>query len=299
VNPLLEFIGHCGVDHAVHVHAGFAGKGTAGDAQAEMGFPAFFPAAMAMMLLAFIDHFEQSWREGGGEFRFEAELVGHAALVPLARVFVKRGVKRLVGSPSAALHWGMNLNSPLFDRVRIRPGAEAPQSGPQQCNHPGCVKLGSHKAPMGRNREGQYFQFCLEHVQEYNKTYNYFNGMSDDAISAYQRDALTGHRPTQPMNVNAKIDPRVRAGLNAEEIMERLKRARAKQAPRRTIGNAARKALDQLGLDETASAEDIKHRFKELVKRFHPDANAGDRSMEDRMRAVIEAYNYLKQADLV
>ena len=36
-------------------------------------------------------------------------------------------------------------------------------------------------------------------------------------------------------------------------------------------------------------------RFKELVKRHHPDANGGDRASEDQLRAIIEAYNYLKK----
>ena len=48
---------------------------------------------------------------------------------------------------------------------------------------------------MGRDREGQYFCFCLDHVREYNATYDYFNGMSDDAVAKYQKDALVGHRP--------------------------------------------------------------------------------------------------------
>jgi hypothetical protein len=190
----------------------------------------------------------------------------------------------------------MNLNSPLFDRVRIRAEAEEPAGEPRPCDHPGCANLGSYRAPMGRSREGQYFHFCLAHVQEYNKSYNYFNGMTDEAVLAYQKDALTGHRPTRPMNVNSKAEPRVREGLNAAEILERLRRARERAAPR---GNAARKALDTLGLDEHATPEAIKQRFKELVKRFHPDANGGDRSMEERMRAVIDAHNYLKQAELV
>ncbi len=170
---------------------------------------------------------------------------------------------------------------------------------PKPCDHPGCGLNGPYRAPMGRNREGQFFQFCLNHVQAYNKSYNYFSGMSDDAVAAYQKDAMTGHRPTQPMNVNSKAEPRVRPGLSAAEILDKLRKMRNRPAPRRTIGNAAKKALDTLGLDETASADDIKHRFKEQVKRFHPDSNGGDRSMEDRMRAVIEAYNYLKQAELV
>jgi curved DNA-binding protein CbpA len=193
----------------------------------------------------------------------------------------------------------MNLNSPLFDRVRIRAEAEEALADPRPCDHPGCNGLGAHRAPMGRNREGQYFHFCLAHVQEYNKSYNYFNGMSDEAVLAFQKDSLTGHRPTQPMNANSKVEPRASEALNAAEILERLRKARERAKPRRTIGNAARKALDTLGLDDTATPESIKQRFKELVKRFHPDANGGDRSMEERMRAVIEAHNYLKQAELV
>ena len=62
---------------------------------------------------------------------------------------------------------------------------------------------------------------------------------------------------------------------------------------------AQRKALDALGLDAGATAPDIKARFKLLVKRHHPDANGGDRSCEDKLREIIQAYNYLKSAKLV
>ena len=41
---------------------------------------------------------------------------------------------------------------------------------------------------------------------------------------------------------------------------------------------------------------EIKARFKVLVKRHHPDSHGGDRSYEDRLRAVIQAYNYLRAA---
>ena len=45
-------------------------------------------------------------------------------------------------------------------------------------------------------------------------------------------------------------------------------------------------------------AADIKARFKLLVKRHHPDANGGDRTCEDKLREIIQAYNYLKSAGL-
>src|SRR6516165_8189118 len=62
----------------------------------------------------------------------------------------------------------------------------------------------------------------------------------------------------------------------------------------RPARNAQRKALDALGLEADASAQEVKTRFKALVKRHHPDANGGDRSSEDRLREIIQAYNYLK-----
>jgi DnaJ-class molecular chaperone len=58
----------------------------------------------------------------------------------------------------------------------------------------------------------------------------------------------------------------------------------------------ARKALDTLGLDENADKALVRRRFKEMAKRLHPDLNDGDRSREDKLRAIIDAYNYLKSA---
>jgi hypothetical protein len=104
----------------------------------------------------------------------------------------------------------MDLNSPLFDRVRTRqrcePATDSAAADPV-CGHPGCKFLGPYRAPQGRGREGQYFNFCLDHVREYNASYNYFKDMSDDAVAAYQKADLYGHRPTWRMGVNgAAVD---------------------------------------------------------------------------------------------
>ncbi len=64
--------------------------------------------------------------------------------------------------------------------------------------------------------------------------------------------------------------------------------------PPRAVRNAERKALHELGLEEGADKVEIKARFKLLVKRHHPDANGGDRATEDKLREIIQAYNYLK-----
>ena len=71
----------------------------------------------------------------------------------------------------------------------------------------------------------------------------------------------------------------------------------AAQAPR--YNALALKALFTLELDANATVTTIKARYKELVKRHHPDANGGDRSSEEKLREIIQAYNYLRSAKLV
>ena len=80
---------------------------------------------------------------------------------------------------------------------------------------------------------------------------------------------------------------------------------RAKQArdearkPQRKLKPLEKKSLSALGLAEGADKDEIKTRFKALVKRHHPDANGGDRGSEEKLREIIQAYNYLKQVGLV
>ena len=202
----------------------------------------------------------------------------------------------------------MKFDSPLFDRIRVRPAEDRrPQPGYPACDWPGCREDATHRAPKGRLREGEYWRFCLHHVREYNHSYNFFAGMSEDAIARYQKEAVTGHRPTWKIGVNGKHsvaggpqnanwqffadDPfgLFRDGGGASRFQ-----AEGNASESRVVRNAERKALDVLGLEPSASPTDIKARFKVLVKRHHPDANGGDRSCEDQLRDIIQAYNYLK-----
>ena len=197
----------------------------------------------------------------------------------------------------------MKFDSPLFDRIRVKPGEDRRiNPGAPCCEWKGCSNAATHRAPKGRERENEHWRFCLDHVREYNASYNYFKGMSADAVSKYQKDAVTGHRPTWKMGTgkrNARPDLR---GLGATgdpfslfgDGLRAEQQARAEAA--RPIRNAERKALDRLGLDVGATPHQVKMRFKELVKQFHPDANGGDRSTEDRLVEVIQSYNYLKSA---
>ncbi len=203
----------------------------------------------------------------------------------------------------------MKNESPLFDRIRVKPDkdrrARAQCPG---CEWPNCRAPGTHRAPKGRLREREYWQFCLDHVREYNHTYNFFSGMSADDIARYQKEAVIGHRPTWKMGMNGgKPTGRSHSSRFHQEFGDANDPfgvfrefggpagARAGAEPQaRTVRNAGRKALGALGLEGEVSPQEVKTRFKALVKRHHPDANGGDRSSEDKLREIIQAYNYLK-----
>jgi hypothetical protein len=213
----------------------------------------------------------------------------------------------------------MDLNSPLFDRIRIKPKAD-PKDPPRcdevsgdagpRCERQGCVASGQHRAPKGRGADGQYWRFCLDHVREYNHSYNYFAGMTDDAVAAYQKDAAIGHRPTWAMGVNGAAPGRGEGRKKGGEEWAYIdplgvlggaaftQRRAAPEPPRRRLSAPTLKALDTLGLDENADGPTIKAQYKALVKRFHPDAHGGDRSFEERLRDIIRAHDTLKAAGL-
>lgn len=198
----------------------------------------------------------------------------------------------------------MNLNSPLFDRIRTKrePREEPRRESTIRCASPGCEAEGSYRAPMGRLREGQYFCFCLDHVREYNATYNYFNGMNDADVARYMKDATVGHRPTWSMGARQGQSGFREEGRPTEDPLGLFRnRFHGQPAPKREprYSPVTMRALAALDLDETAGAELIRTRYKELVKRHHPDANGGDRSREEKLREIIHAYKTLRAARLV
>jgi hypothetical protein len=202
----------------------------------------------------------------------------------------------------------MKLNSKYFDSIRVKPVVEAdPSPDVPPCQWKGCAGAGLHRAPKGRGHDGEYYWFCMDHVRQYNASYNYFDGMSDAEVVDFQKDALTGHRPTWKVGVNSSEGPDQQRRHASQKgafsdphaffAWRGRKSAETREPPRRLKPLQA-KSFDALNLEHTATPAEVKARFKELVKRHHPDANGGDRRFEDKLREIIQAYNYLKQAGL-
>ncbi len=163
----------------------------------------------------------------------------------------------------------------------------------RMCDIPGCANEGAHRAPRSRDALTEYYWFCLEHVRGYNAQWDYFAGMSEHEVEAFIVADITGHRPTWPMGVPRGDRPPSRGDRLKDTFGVFGADGGAPDAPAVELPNNERDALATMNLERTATPEEIKDRFKALVKQLHPDVNGRDESAEERLRVVIEAYRLL------
>jgi hypothetical protein len=187
-----------------------------------------------------------------------------------------------------------------IDELLELPGAE--KQATKLCEWPGCKRVGEYRAPKSRERLRTFFFFCIEHVRDYNRAWDFFSGMNQDEIEAYLREDVTWHRPTwkigspgdqhgdgwrwqDPFEVLMSGPDTGGAGAKAEW-----------DRPTSRLGKRER-MLKVMELEHDATPEELKARYKELAKRHHPDVNGGDRDAEERLKLINEAYNYLRDSD--
>lgn len=203
---------------------------------------------------------------------------------------------------------------PKFVDIRVRPpkGDEEEtdvfslKPGERACDHAGCRAPATAKAPKSRDMLQEHYWFCARHAAEYNKSWDFFAGMNEAQIRAAQEARATGERPTWAFRASA--DSREAASSRARGLADAFamfSRGRPAATPAdlaaeraRRIGRLERNALADLDLETDADAGAIRARYKELVKRCHPDANGGDRSAEHKLQRVIKAYKTLQKAGM-
>ena len=174
------------------------------------------------------------------------------------------------------------------------------------CEYPGCKQPATVKVPKSPRQQHVRIALCAEHAREHNRNWNFFEGMSDAEAAALREAAFYGERPTWKMSDNARGSAAARAAASGRrsirdpfDIMGEAAENVAAAAPSaRKVTKLQAQAFRTLDLPENAEDAAIRKRYAELVKRFHPDANQGDRSTEERLQAVIKAYGILKKAGL-
>ena len=174
------------------------------------------------------------------------------------------------------------------------------------CAEPGCAEPGEFRAPPleGPRADGPpaFRWMCLDHVRAFNSRYNFFNGMSADEIHEAQRPMAGWERETRAFASGGAGDaaPRWQDFTDPlDAIAARFRRDTPKGMGRddgKPLSGQDRESLKVLGLSLDADRTALRQRYSELVRRYHPDRNGGDRRHEAMLTKVIAAYQQLRKA---
>jgi hypothetical protein len=170
-----------------------------------------------------------------------------------------------------------------------------------RCAVPGCRNRGEYKAPSRPadfDGPGDWQMLCLDHVREHNAKYNYFEGMSPDEITEAQGPYGGWERPSRRFRPIGSDPPPAWSDFAdpLDAIGARFRGIRGEQQQQSRFTKDERRALGALGLGEDSDLHTVRRRYSQLVRRYHPDRNGGDRSQEKRLGEVIDAWQLLKKA---
>lgn len=156
------------------------------------------------------------------------------------------------------------------------------------CEREGCEEVGGFRAPKSSDQMRNYYWFCLDHVREYNKAWDYYKGMSPEEIERSRVSDITWNRPSWPVGG-------WRALLENVQYLDGLDPFLRVQLSTPPAPPQVQKALGALGLKLPLTLDSLKKEYKKLAKRHHPDLNAGDKGAEERLKVVNEAYQVVKK----
>ena len=162
------------------------------------------------------------------------------------------------------------------------------------CDWNNCSKEGLYKAPIEKDNSKKFRMLCLYHVKEFNKNWNYFDGMDDSQICEFIKSDMTWHKPTQSFGSSDNFfkilwNNTLKDEINKSKIKNQFDNMRQFKFDHNDV-----KAFSILGLSVGMKWEKVQEKFKKLVKKFHPDMNAGNKKYEDRLKVITLAYTQLK-----
>ena len=162
------------------------------------------------------------------------------------------------------------------------------------CAWENCFEIGEYRAPTEKDNSKKYKLLCLIHIKEFNKNWNYFSDMTESEIFDFLKSDMTWHKPTQSFsssdnffkilwNNALKDDLKSANFINKQNNLEKFK-----------FNNNDIKAFSILGVSVGLKWKKVQEKFKKLVKKFHPDMNAGNKKYEDKLKVITLAYTQLK-----
>ena len=162
------------------------------------------------------------------------------------------------------------------------------------CEWENCEQSGDFKAPIEKDNSKNYRWVCEEHIKLFNKSWNYFEGMNQNEIENFIKSDITWHRPTQKFGssdnfFNILWDNALNDKFNFFKQENNINNLNGTK-----LYEKDKDALRIMELELNSSWPIIQKRFKTLVKKFHPDKNAGNKQFEDKLKKITLAYSHLK-----
>ena len=163
------------------------------------------------------------------------------------------------------------------------------------CQEKDCFNEGEYEAPKSPNSKEKYF-FCLYHIKIYNKRWNYFAGKSQKQIYDFQKNDFFDGRPTRPFSYgyDTKIKFDFEYSLDHEKIKFKKKNKSFFNSNKKS-NSKVQEALKIFSLSDDFSEKTLKKRYKELVKKYHPDLNRSFLKKDSKIKEINNAYNFLLQ----
>jgi len=164
------------------------------------------------------------------------------------------------------------------------------------CDWNNCFEEGSYKAPIEKDNSKKYRMLCLNHVKEFNKNWNYFEGMDDKQIYEFIKSDMTWHKSTQSFSSSDNFFKVLWNNALNENLNKYKVNGQFDHINQFKFNHNDVKAFGILGLSIGIKWENIKEKFKKLVKKYHPDMNAGNKKYEDKLKVITLAYTQLKNS---
>ncbi len=168
----------------------------------------------------------------------------------------------------------------------------------KKCDKEGCNEKGEFKAPKSRILLNQYYFFCLSHIKEYNKSWDFYKGLSVNQIETSMREDTIWNRPSWPLKGNPyKVIEQINNFFVDDVNIFNSNTENDKYFKNKLLDENLTKeenqALLTLKLALPLSLEKIKKNYKKLVKIFHPDVNGNNKKAEDKFKEINKAYKTL------
>jgi hypothetical protein len=168
------------------------------------------------------------------------------------------------------------------------------------CDIDGCQMDGEFKAPRNRDLSA-YYHFCQAHITDYNRAWNFFDGMSDADVQDHVYKSMFGDRPTWKYAPNGNLEDELRGKAYGFRNADHAKDVEAEKERRRRERMINPKtpegeAMQIMELSPPLSMDALKSQYKKMAKKYHPDLNRDDPKAEEKLKDVNMAYTVLRLA---